>query len=47
MQQPCTWRAKKKVEYTVACMVFMGGQCAYALAHLKIIFLMRDQGLWN
>ena len=34
MQQPCTWRTKKKVEYTVACMVFMGGRCACALAHV-------------
>ena len=41
MQQPCMWRAKKKVEYTVVCTVFMGGRCACALAHvyLKIIFL--------
>ena len=34
MQQPCTWRTKKKVEYTVACMVFMGGRCACALAQM-------------
>ena len=49
MQQPCTWRAKKKVEYTVACTVFMGGQCACALAHVysKNNLFKRDQELWN
>ena len=34
MQQPCTWRAKEKVEYMVACTVFMGGRCTCALAHV-------------
>ena len=48
MQQPCTWQAKKKVEYMVACTVLMGGRCASALAHVyfkNILFNVRTRAV--